>query len=168
MPGKPPKGLPPDTRVKTRTSPKVKEPSNKADRATAPAEGGSSTEAANGGLKLPPYKKVKLQNGMTLLLMEQHEVPIISFNFLTRSGSVADPAGKEGLASVTAALLRKGTRTRSADQLSAELDFIGGQLARARLTITRTASQSSSRKTSRKGSSCSRTWCSTRPSRRTK
>jgi zinc protease len=85
-------------------------------------------QAENGGLKLPPFKKVKLRNGLTLLLMEQHEVPIISFNFLTRSGSVADPAGKEGLASVTAALLRKGTRTRSADQLSAELDFIGGQL----------------------------------------
>ncbi|HKG20829.1 MAG TPA: pitrilysin family protein, partial [Blastocatellia bacterium] len=38
------------------------------------------------------------------------------------------PAGKEGLASLTAGLLRKGTKTRSADQLSAELDFIGGQL----------------------------------------
>jgi predicted Zn-dependent peptidase len=41
---------------------------------------------------------------------------------------VTDPAGKEGIASVTAGLLRKGTKTRSADQISAELDFIGGQL----------------------------------------
>ena len=53
--------------------------------------------AENGDLKLPPYKKVKLKNGMTLLLMQQHEVPIISFNFLLRAGSIADPAGKEGL-----------------------------------------------------------------------
>lgn len=82
----------------------------------------------NGGLKLPPYKKVKLKNGMTLLLMEQHEVPIISFNYLIRAGSIADPAGKEGVASLTAGLLRKGTKTRSADQISAELDFIGGLL----------------------------------------
>lgn len=80
---------------------------------------------AQGQLKLPPYKKVKLKNGMTLLLMEQHEVPLISFNLIVKAGSVADPAGKEGLASVTAALLRKGTKTRSADQISAELDFIG-------------------------------------------
>jgi predicted Zn-dependent peptidase len=39
---------------------------------------------------------------------------------------VADPAGKEGVAAVTAALLRRGTATRSADQFAEELDFIGG------------------------------------------
>jgi len=80
-------------------------------------------------LKLPPYRKVKLENGMTLLLMEQHEVPLVSFSVVVRSGATADPAGKEGLASVTAELLRKGTKTWTADQLSGELDFIGGQLA---------------------------------------
>jgi predicted Zn-dependent peptidase len=84
--------------------------------------------AQDGILKLPPYKKLKLGNGMRVLLMEQHEVPVISFNLIVTAGSVADPAGKEGLASVTAELLRKGTKTRTADQLSAELDFIGGLL----------------------------------------
>lgn len=83
--------------------------------------------AQEAGLKLPPYKKTKLKNGLTLLLMEQHEVPLISVNLVLRAGSVADPAGKEGLASLTAGLLRKGTKTRTADQFSAELDFIGGQ-----------------------------------------
>ncbi len=43
-----------------------------------------------------------------------------------KAGSVRDPAGKEGVASMTAALLRKGTATRSADDFSAQLDFIGG------------------------------------------
>ena len=92
------------------------------------AAAGVSTRAANGELKLPPYKKVKLNNGLTLLLMEQHEVPIISFNLIVRAGSTTDPAGKEGLAAVTAEMLRKGTKTRTADQLSGELDFIGGDL----------------------------------------
>src|SRR5215470_15389358 len=85
-------------------------------------------KADDGALKLPPYKKVKLKNGMTLLLMEQREIPLISLNFTLKTGSTADPAGKEGAASLVAELLRKGTKTRSADQLSAELDFIGGQL----------------------------------------
>jgi zinc protease len=85
-------------------------------------------KADDGALKLPPYKKVKLKNGMTLLLMEQREIPLISFSFIIKTGSTADPAGKEGAASLVAELLRKGTKTRSADQLSAELDFIGGQL----------------------------------------
>ncbi|HEV2707590.1 MAG TPA: pitrilysin family protein [Pyrinomonadaceae bacterium] len=79
-------------------------------------------------LKLPAYKKVRLKNGLTLLLMEQHEVPIISFNFIVKAGSVADPAGKEGVASLTAGLLRKGTKTRTADQIANELDFVGGTL----------------------------------------
>ncbi|HVF87214.1 MAG TPA: pitrilysin family protein [Pyrinomonadaceae bacterium] len=84
--------------------------------------------AHEGTLKLPPYKKVKLANGMTLMLMEQREVPIISFSFIVKTGSVADPVGKEGVASMTADLLRKGTKTRSADQISTELDFVGGVL----------------------------------------
>lgn len=82
----------------------------------------------DGALKLPQYKKVKLKNGMTLLLMEQREIPLISFNIIVKTGSTADPAGREGVASLVAELLRKGTKTRSADQISAELDFIGGQL----------------------------------------
>jgi zinc protease len=82
--------------------------------------------AKPGDLKLPAYRKVVLKNGLTLLLMEQHEVPLISFSVRVRAGSVSDPAGKEGVASMTAALLRKGTATRTAEQFSSELDFVGG------------------------------------------
>ena len=86
-------------------------------------------QASASELKLPPHRRARLENGMTLLLMEQHEVPLISFRVVIRSGAVADPAGKEGVASLTAELLRKGTKTRSAVQLSEELDFVGGQLS---------------------------------------
>jgi predicted Zn-dependent peptidase len=84
--------------------------------------------AQTGALKLPPYKKVVLKNGMTVLLMEQREVPMISLAAVLRAGSVADPAGKEGVASMTAALLRRGTATRDAERFAEELDFIGGSL----------------------------------------
>jgi zinc protease len=84
--------------------------------------------AAQQSLKLPPHKKVKLPNGLTLILMEQHEVPIVNFNVVVRAGATSDPPGKEGLAATTAALLRKGTKTRTADQIGAELDFVGGLL----------------------------------------
>jgi zinc protease len=85
--------------------------------------------AQSDGLRLPPYKKLKFKNGMTVLLMEQHEVPLISFSFIVKAGSVADPPGKEGLAAMIAGLLRRGARARTADQISAELDFIGGQFS---------------------------------------
>ncbi|PWT91426.1 MAG: hypothetical protein C5B54_05335 [Acidobacteria bacterium] len=82
---------------------------------------------AEEALKLPPYKKVQLNNGMTLFFMEQHEIPIVSFHFIVKSGSTSDPMGKEGLASLTADMLRKGAGGKSADEISGELDFIGGQ-----------------------------------------
>ncbi|MGH9815855.1 MAG: M16 family metallopeptidase, partial [Candidatus Acidiferrales bacterium] len=78
-------------------------------------------------LKLPRYKKTKLPNGLTVLLMEHREVPMVSFEFAVKAGSVADPRGKEGTASLTAELLRKGTKSRTAEQIAAQLDFIGGQ-----------------------------------------
>ena len=82
----------------------------------------------SGDLRLPSFTRSKLDNGLTLLLMEQHEVPIVSFSVLVDAGSVADPAGKEGLSSLTAELLRQGTKSRPANQISADLDFVGGEL----------------------------------------
>jgi zinc protease len=90
------------------------------------AVGVVSASAQAGSLTLPPYKKVVLPNGLTLLLMEQHEVPVVSFHARIRAGAVGDPVGKEGVASMTAALLRKGSRSRTAEQFSADLDFVGG------------------------------------------
>lgn len=87
----------------------------------------ASSAAQQTSLKLPPYKKTKLPNGLTVLLMEHREVPIVSFEFAVKAGSVADPRGKEGTASLTADLLRKGTKSRTAEQIAAQLDFIGGQ-----------------------------------------
>ncbi len=76
-------------------------------------------------LKLPPYKKIKLSNGMTVLLMEQHEVPFVSFNMRIRAGSTSDPLGKEGLAAMTADLMRKGTKTRTATEIANQLEGVG-------------------------------------------
>jgi zinc protease len=74
---------------------------------------------------LPPYTKTVLPNGLIILMLEKHEVPIISMNLTLRSGAVADPAGKEGLAVLTAGLLRRGTTNRTAEQIANELDFMG-------------------------------------------
>ncbi|HVO58575.1 MAG TPA: pitrilysin family protein [Dongiaceae bacterium] len=76
-------------------------------------------------LRIPPHEKVVLKNGMTVLLLEKRGVPLVSVAAIVKAGSTADPAGQEGLASITAGLLRKGTATRSAQQFSEELDFIG-------------------------------------------
>jgi len=84
--------------------------------------------ATTSTLRLPAYVKRTLPNGLTLLLMEQHEVPLVSLSIVVRAGGVADPSGKEGTASLTADLLRKGAGARSATQIAEELDFVGGEL----------------------------------------
>ena len=85
-----------------------------------------SSVATAQSLRLPPHEKVVLKNGLTVLLLEKHGVPMINVYGIVKTGAVADPVGEEGLASVTAGLLRKGTKTRTAQQFAADLDFIGG------------------------------------------
>src|SRR5580692_7690881 len=77
-------------------------------------------------LRIPPHDKFVLKNGLTVLLMEKRGVPLINVFALVKTGAAADPAGQEGLASITAGLLRKGTKSRSAQQFSADFDYIGG------------------------------------------
>jgi len=91
-----------------------------------PVAGQPGTTERISKVELPGYKTVKLENGLTLFLLERHHLPLVSFHWLMKSGgSICDPVGREGLASLTANLLRKGTTTRTADQLSEALDFVG-------------------------------------------
>ena len=77
-------------------------------------------------LHLPPHEKIVLKNGLTLLLLEKHGVPLVNISAIVKAGAAADPSGQEGLATITAGLLRKGTKSRTAQQFAADLDYIGG------------------------------------------
>ena len=79
-------------------------------------------------IHIPPHEKVVFKNGLTVLLLEKHGVPIVNFAALVKTGAAADPAGEEGLASITAQLLRKGTQKRTAQQFAADSDFTGGSV----------------------------------------
>ncbi|MGB8476586.1 MAG: pitrilysin family protein [Candidatus Acidiferrum sp.] len=77
-------------------------------------------------LHLPPHEKLVLKNGLTVLLMEKRGVPLIDVFAIVKTGAAADPVGEAGLSSVTASLLRKGTKSRSAQQFASDFDYIGG------------------------------------------
>jgi len=79
-------------------------------------------------IHIPAHEKVVFKNGLTVLLLEKHGVPIVNFAALVKTGSAADPPGEEGLASITAQLLRKGTQKRTAQQFAADADFTGGSV----------------------------------------
>jgi zinc protease len=77
--------------------------------------------------KLPAYQKVQLPNGLSLYLLEQREVPLISVSAVLPAGTIYEQ-DKPGLASVTADALLFGAGTRSKQQIEEELDFVGASL----------------------------------------
>lgn len=81
-----------------------------------------------GKFKLPPSEGVTLGNGMRVLAMETRGLPLVDFDLIIGSGAAHDPPGREGLADLTADLLRKGTTKRSAFELADAVDFTGGVL----------------------------------------
>ena len=77
--------------------------------------------------KLPPYEKFKLKNGLTVYLMEQHEVPVINVSVILPAGAIYD-GEKAGLASLTATALKHGTKNFTKTKLDEELDFHGASI----------------------------------------
>ncbi len=83
---------------------------------------------------LPPAHEAQLENGIQIVLIEDRKLPTFVLQLVIDRGSIAEPPGKEGLALVTAAQLRQGTRTRSAQQIAEALDSLGASFgARADL-----------------------------------
>jgi zinc protease len=78
--------------------------------------------------KLPQIQRRKLSNGLEVLIVEQHEVPVVNMNLVLRTGGAADPQDRAGLASLTAALIDEGTKTRSSMDISNQLAAIGARL----------------------------------------
>ncbi|MEE9553185.1 MAG: pitrilysin family protein [candidate division Zixibacteria bacterium] len=81
-----------------------------------------------GDIKLPPITEKTLENGLEIIIIENHELPVVYFNMVMASGSICDKPGKEGLANFTANMISKGTETRTAVGIAEEIDFVGGSL----------------------------------------
>ena len=67
-------------------------------------------------------------NGMTVLVLEQHWLPIVQVHALIKAGAAQDPPEEAGLANLVASLLDEGTTTRTAKQLAEQIEFVGGTL----------------------------------------
>lgn len=80
-------------------------------------------------LRLPDIQKRALSNGLPVWLVEQHEVPVVQVSLVVAGGGNADPAGKPGLASMTAAMLDEGANGRSALEIADAVDYLGASLA---------------------------------------
>jgi zinc protease len=79
-------------------------------------------------MKVPAHERLTLGNGVRLLLLPAHEVPLIAFEALVRGGSRLDPSGREGLGALTAELLTYGAGPRNAYAFADAVEGSGGSL----------------------------------------
>jgi predicted Zn-dependent peptidase len=83
-------------------------------------------------LSPPPAYVHRLANGLTVHLVEMHEVPVVEMVLVARNaGAASDPAGREGLAFMVADMLDEGAGGRDALETADALDFLGAQLETA-------------------------------------
>jgi zinc protease len=79
-------------------------------------------------IRFPAFEQRTLDNGLRVVVIEQHEQPLVSLRLMMNAGKAYEPAGKSGLAEATSSLVTKGTATRDAQQLAETIDFVGGNL----------------------------------------
>ncbi len=98
-------------------------PDPEAWRVTVPTAGPEGTWAP------PTAKTFTLANGIPVYLVENPGLPLVSVNVLVTVGREANPAGKGGLAALTANLLDEGTATRTGAQLAADAAMLGASIS---------------------------------------
>ncbi len=70
----------------------------------------------------------RLKNGLRVFIYENHTVPAVVVDGSLRVGSVHEPPELNGLAALTAAMLRRGTSTHTFDQLNEMVEAVGAAL----------------------------------------
>jgi len=82
-----------------------------------------------GPFDAPVPTVVTLSNGLKLYIVVRPSAGLEAVGFVTRQGAAADPLGKEGLASIAAAMLQAGSAGKSQAEVAAAADAMGANLA---------------------------------------
>jgi zinc protease len=104
------------------------------DRSAPPKLGAPPT------LTLPPLQELQLSNGLHVMLMEKHQVPVVQINVIVNVGTANDPTDRIGLASMVGDMLDEGAGDRDALALADALDFLGARLSTGAGTSSMAAS----------------------------
>lgn len=78
--------------------------------------------------RFPDVQIRKLSNGITVAVVEDHEIPAVQIRAVATISPLLDPNGRNGLAELTAAMLAEGTTTMSAIQLAEAAAAIGSSV----------------------------------------
>ena len=80
-------------------------------------------------VSLPPIVTRQLSNGLKIIIVEQHELPLADFVLVLGNGSTADPVGKPGVANLTTAMLQEGTTMRKSLDIADQAAYLGVNLS---------------------------------------
>jgi zinc protease len=78
--------------------------------------------------KVPQASEKTLANGLRVIVANRPGLPLIAANLSIAAGGSLDPSGRAGLAALTAELTTRGTATRSATDISREVESLGASL----------------------------------------
>ena len=98
-------------------------PATEADRIVPPAAGAAIAASA------PATNEFKLANGLRVVVVEKHDLPLLTALLVAQGGGANDPARRAGLGSLTAGLMTKGTQTRSATEIARQIEALGGSIS---------------------------------------
>ena len=104
-----------------------------------PEKSGRASETALDRSKSPDYgsdrpftapevQSARLSNGLEVFVVERRDLPKVAVTLTTRAGSASAPAGKDGVAYLTARIAKLGTKTRKALQIEDALGNLGTDL----------------------------------------
>jgi zinc protease len=80
-------------------------------------------------VKIPKPTEVKLPNGLTVMVLEDHRLPLVTARLtILGAGALNDPADVPGLADITATMLKEGTKTRSSKQIAEQTEELGASI----------------------------------------
>ena len=98
--------------------------------AVSPAGGQTVNPPAPGPLRpyvFPNVEQFQLDNGLKVILVEKHTLPVVEGRLILDAGAMREPAAKNGLASLTGRLLSEGTADLSGAEIARQMDALGAQ-----------------------------------------
>jgi zinc protease len=127
----------PERRVVVWSAPKSRGQGSgvRSQRETQPARSASqgflnqSTAAGKGDFSLKNAQRVVLPNGLTLLLYENHRLPLVVAEAQVKNARLLEPEQKGGVAVLTGWLLDEGTAKHTGPQIAEMIEDVGGTLA---------------------------------------
>lgn len=88
----------------------------------AKTAGGKSAGSKNN------VKRVKLKNGLSVLLIENHKSPVVSVQMWVKTGSADERKGEEGISHFIEHLVFKGTDKYGVGEIASTVEASGGEL----------------------------------------